>query len=272
MKRVVVWLMVLALAMPAAAMACTSHPSCECNAGCYVEFPTRWERTDTSHLRLEEQNFYCRSCHKLLGQGGAVPVDGGWEPHSIAGSTHTCVLCGYERPYNPPSQQTSSKPSQEQLQQKAQQQCGNCIGKWITVLYPGNVFSSPDAYSWKVKEAGVGDTFKVVDWVMNGDRMWFGVETDGRTAWVSASIAQINEVQGETGNASVYVGRQCSITVYSGNLRSGPGQEYYKLGTVLMGERYAILAADYASTGTIWYQIQCNGVTGWVSSGMCRLH
>ncbi len=60
----------------------------------------------------------------------------------------------------------------------------------------------------------------------------------------------------------------CTITVSSGNVRSGAGAEYRALAVVKWGETYEILDREPASNGVIWYQIYCDGWYGWISSGL----
>jgi len=66
--------------------------------------------------------------------------------------------------------------------------------------------------------------------------------------------------------------RYCTVKTGSGkNVRSGAGIEYSVVTFVSPGERFPILDSKKASDGKVWYLINGNGITGWISSGVVTL-
>lgn len=257
--------LVTAMLLPGVAGACISHP-CGCDADCYTVYPVHWEMNETSHILLEEQKTYCSNCNQLVGQGSTVPLTPGmgWEPHTFAGDT--CTQCGYTKPAK------KTPPSMQELQNEALNMGSDVIGKWVTIVRSGHIFREPDDDSQTMRNANENASYKVIDYQEKArDKAWFKIEFDSKEGWISAGIAQINKVDGETGSTEGLIGGVCKITYVSANARAGAGVEYHKIATVYQNETYEILDVAYASTGTIWYKIRRNNRECWVSSGISKV-
>ncbi len=71
---------------------------------------------------------------------------------------------------------------------------------------------------------------------------------------------------------SWFVGETAVIITNEGNARSGAGVEYKVLENVFYGERYRIYAVDKASNGKTWFKIRVDGQYCWISAGIAEIN
>ncbi len=87
-------------------------------------------------------------------------------------------------------------------------------------------------------------------------RLWYKVKAKGKTGWVSSRYL--------TGGETV-IG---TVKMRSGNsfIRTKPSIYAKKLGIMYKGDSAGYIDTDYDSRGVLWYKVQLDGITGWVSS------
>lgn len=93
------------------------------------------------------------------------------------------------------------------------------------------------------------------EWWMDSENMYYG--------WPSSEVSY-TPIPVNTWPT----GTTCRIRSTSGNVRSGPGTDYDKIGYVNQNQEFEILDVIYGGTGKDWYQINGYFGTGWVSSGI----
>lgn len=122
-----------------------------------------------------------------------------------------------------------------------------------------NVRSGPDTVYQKVGSLNKGTIVNVT----GVDAGWFQIEIPGGgTAWIAGWLTEPMEVEVPRKTPSQPVGmKQIVVNVPDLNVRSGPGLDFTKRGTVSGGTRLTILK----SSGD-WYQVVLeNGEKGWVA-------
>lgn len=258
LNKTVAFVLAVALMIPGVAGANQYLLSCGCYSFPVLDTTYYWKQTESMHVYMENRKERCPECWTVLYEIGEMPFDKDWEPHEFVGTR--CRVCGY----------TKVRPKQEELRAAALSAGSNVIGKWVTIMYAGSLHSDHSKSSYKLKDVNEEQQFKVLDWYNERGEVWFQVEVNNSTAWVSSSIAKINEVTGQQSIEGL-VGGKCQITAWEGQMKTQPGAEHRQVDTVFMYEKYEILDAAYASTGAIWYKIERYGKTGWIASGLTKL-
>ena len=121
--------------------------------------------------------------------------------------------------------------------------------------------------------------------------IWYEVKYNGVTGWVSSRYAKVTNSKdssssggsGSSGSGSSednstvvdtyeISGKYVKIVGGKVNIRSNAGTSYKSLGTMPNGAYGTCLGlAAKDSRGVVWYKVQYNGVTGWVSSRYSKI-
>ena len=161
----------------------------------------------------------------------------------------------------------------------------------LTAFAASNVYFTGDANV----RTGPGLGYSMIGMVNGGSTMpyqqqkafdsrgvcWYKILFNGSDGWVSSSYAQLTDVAGSAtfsaggGNATNGFFGFDSFGFYSGtvevngdtNVRSGPGLGYSILDTIFVGETAIYLGnTSTDDRGVMWYNVQFEEHTGWVSS------
>jgi uncharacterized protein YraI len=133
--------------------------------------------------------------------------------------------------------------------------------------------SGPGEGFEQVDLLGRNETATVVDVDTFGD--WYEIRTDdGREGWVAASVVDVvageivipptstprPELAGEPGTPQV------RVTINLAFVRSGPGEEYPVIGSVVRGSTFTVLG--HRRNGT-WFNVRlANGGRGWIGASV----
>ena len=145
----------------------------------------------------------------------------------------------------------------------------------VTVLGEMNIRSGPSTEYEVVGDAVAGEEFAITG--KNEDGNWWQIDFRGESGWiyapfvvaaeaeevpvVSAAMTGSPDAEGETAESSpptvipiVNVGGDM-------NVRSGPGEEYDRIGGAFAGEEFAITGRNADGD---WWQIDFEGQDGWI--------
>ena len=145
----------------------------------------------------------------------------------------------------------------------------------VTVLGEMNVRSGPGTGYDVVGEAIAGEEFPITGKNSEGD--WWRIEFQGQPGWIHAPFvvaADAEEVpvvgpgvteaadQDEGTSEAVPAPLDAVVTVGGDmNVRSGPGEEYDRIGGAIAGEAFPITGKNEDGD---WWQIDFGGETGWI--------
>ena len=256
LKRALVCLVLVTL-LPAAAIAgCSRHPYADEDERVEFEYVAIDE---DCHLTLYTYLYYCSSCGEYLGSFG--PIEDVYEPHRF-NSRGVCRDCGYT--------DKSHRLTPEQLEEQALSLGAAVVGRTLSILYEGNIYAQPGTYASVVGRAYKTETYTILDYtVTDYVHVWFRVSYAGGSAWISASLGEVNSTSRQTGDLSVYIGRTCVITARtSARVRSDANAGAPIVAYAKNGKRFTILDVKNADNGTPWYKIRVDGIEGWIASTM----
>ncbi len=124
----------------------------------------------------------------------------------------------------------------------------------------------------KLGSLAKGKTFTITGKVTDGSGMtWYRLTYNGKTGYVSASYVKTTSTasaSSKTTTVTPVTNMKGTINTASSPLtvRSGAGTTYSKLGTLAKGKTFDITGQTSDSKGVVWYQLNYNGKTGYVSS------
>ena len=145
----------------------------------------------------------------------------------------------------------------------------------VTVLGEMNIRSGPSTDFEVIGDAVAGEEFAITG--KNEDGNWWRIDFRGETGWIYAPFViaaeaeevpvvgvamaetpvpeeETTETSAQTGNPTVTVGGDM-------NVRSGPGEEYDRIGGAFAGEAFAITGKNADGD---WWQIDFDGQDGWI--------
>lgn len=95
--------------------------------------------------------------------------------------------------------------------------------------------------------------------------MWYHVQYEGKTGWVSSTYAQLENSQLDRYNWVEITGGKC-------NVRKGPGLAYKSVGTAYESEILSYLGSSVTDErGVAWHRVVFEDGDGWVSSTYSKL-
>lgn len=106
----------------------------------------------------------------------------------------------------------------------------------------------------------------------NGDASWYLIGIDSIQGWVSAQFVNLNpadatipslDFEGVTSTQEPVSGDVVTATPFTVNIRTAPTVESERLGRLPAGQSAEVIGRNADST---WWQINYNGITGWVSA------
>lgn len=158
----------------------------------------------------------------------------------------------------------------------AQQQPGNPTGATATInAFRLNVRAFPNATSGAViTRVNQNEVYAVTGRLADGS--WVQINVNNTSGWVSSRFVTVNN-NGNTvptlnpGNTPTANATQApatsAITVlaqpYTLNIRSGPGTNFSRIARLPAGQAASLVGRNSSNE---WYQINYNGVVGWVSA------
>ncbi|GEM_PF-719944 len=139
-------------------------------------------------------------------------------------------------------------------------------GKVVNVTSSLNVRNGPGTNYDKIGSLGPGATVTVIEKEGN----WYKIEYNGGVGYVSADYIEITggdpavvpETPSETPSSSSSF--DVIITASSLNVRTGPGTNYDKIGSLSQGASAKVLEEKDG-----WYRIEYEGKEGWISAEYC---
>lgn len=109
-----------------------------------------------------------------------------------------------------------------------------------------------------------GTTATVLDGPVDADDyVWYQLDVDGTVGWVAADFLDIAGAGADTSFAS---GTTVTVNDDRVNLRAGAGLDADILDKLSTGTTATVLDGPATADGYTWYQVDVNGVTGWVAS------
>ena len=135
---------------------------------------------------------------------------------------------------------------------------------------PLNVRTGPGTSYTRLGSMAKGKTFTVTGKTndING-KLWYRLTYNGKTGYVRALYVKTTEV---TSGFSVTEVKNTKVTVTcsSLNVRTGPGTNYTRLGSLSKGKTFTISGKARDKNGTWWYRFTYNSKTGYVHSGYVK--
>lgn len=264
MKKLLVFLLMLALTLSAASIAmagCSKHPDATNYYSPYTEYQD-W--SDEHHKIYWDDTYFCAEC------GEVVSYEGGeeFEAHDYYDSGY-CQWCGHFK---------GDVPTYEELQAEAQKRVTEdpegIAGKMAIVVHNGNLRAAASQDSADLGAVITDDEHEIISYHISADNtIWLEIKYLDSTAWISASLVKIsgdNTMDDEY--AAYYIKRTCKIKVSSGRARLAPGKKAPEIAYVRHGEKFTILDAQAAADGTLWFQIKVDGTECWISSGLAEVY
>lgn len=147
------------------------------------------------------------------------------------------------------------------------------VNPGVVVNSTVNVYSGPGTNYSIIGQANQGTRYTVTG--RNNDGSWYQIDFNGGAGWVFSDLVTsegpfvtvaFNIPTPPPTNTPVPVTVTPSVAVDSTiNVRSGPGTNYDIIGQANQGTRYTVTSRS--SDGS-WYQIDFNGIVGWVFSDL----
>lgn len=146
----------------------------------------------------------------------------------------------------------------------------NTKGTVNTSKDPLTVRSGAGSSYTKLGTLAKGKTFDITGKTTDGSGVvWYRLTYNGKTGYVSSLYVKTSTTS-TGGGSTVTPTTNMKGTVNTAKdpltVRSGAGSTYSKLGTLAKGKVFDITGQASDSKGTIWYQLNFNGKTGYVSS------
>lgn len=143
-------------------------------------------------------------------------------------------------------------------------------GATITVTaYRLNVRALPDSVNGQVLlKINRLETYPIIG--RNAESTWYQINVNGTVGWVAASFVNVNNggnipVVGaqQPGQSQGVTGNQVIATPFNVVIRSGPGTAFQRIGLL---PNTGIAPVIGRNGDNSWWQINLNGLVGWVSS------
>lgn len=178
----------------------------------------------------------------------------------------------YKLTYNSKTGYVSSK--HVNIIQNAVTSVSNLKGTVNTKSDPLIVRSGPGKSYSKVGSLAKGKTFTITGKTKDSaGTVWYRFTFNGKTAYISSTYVKTTSTASSSSSSS-----SSSITAVTNTtgtvatkadpliIRSGPGTNYSKLGTLAKGKTFTVKGQAKDSSGLVWYQLTFNGKTGYASS------
>ncbi|MDX2161492.1 MAG: PA14 domain-containing protein [bacterium] len=144
----------------------------------------------------------------------------------------------------------------------------------VVTAFRLNVRQAPDPLAARVTQISRNETYPVLG--RNGDGSWYFLQVGNQQGWASSRFLTILNgtnipVVNTTGSAqqqppsqpSANTGIQVIASPYTVNIRTGPSTTSSRIGRLPSGETAALIGRNAANQ---WYQINYNGIVGWVTA------
>lgn len=148
--------------------------------------------------------------------------------------------------------------------------------KWfVRATEDVNVRSNPNLNGVVLRVLYAGDKLEYLNESRRDERgvEWFKVSVNGVSGWVSSARTTL-EQSSVSSNLGTSTSSNQTIVISGGkcNIRSGPSLNYEILSSLNEGREVRYLGKSSTdSRGVIWYNIEFQGIQGWVSSKYARL-
>ena len=136
-----------------------------------------------------------------------------------------------------------------------------------------NVRSEPNGTAAVITRVNRNEVYPIV--ARTGDNLWWQISVGGTQGWVSARFVNAVNTSGVpvAGAAQPVPPASTNNTVTTnGNInvvvRSGPGTQYARVGLLTVDGVATAIGRNSSST---WWQVNFNGLVGWVSAGFTTL-
>lgn len=150
--------------------------------------------------------------------------------------------------------------------QSAVTSVSNLKGTVNTAKDPLIVRSGPGKSYSKLGSMAKGKTFDINGKTTDSSgTVWYRFTFSGKTAYVSSAYVKTTSTASAVTTVSNTTG---TVATKSDPLiiRSGPGTNYSRLGTLAKGKTFNVTGQTKDSSGLVWYQLSFNGKTGYASS------
>ena len=143
----------------------------------------------------------------------------------------------------------------------------------VTATGSVNLRSGPGLDYGKLGSVSKGTTLKYLGESHKDGRgvTWYKVSYNGNAAWISSRYSKKSGSGSSSGSSSSGNSSNTVTATGSVNLRSGPGLDYGKLGSVSEGTTLKYLGETSTDDrGVKWYKVSFNGNAAWISSRYSR--
>lgn len=179
-------------------------------------------------------------------------------------ATDSAGVTWYKLNYNSRTGYVSSK--YVNIKQSTVTSVANTTGTVNTAKDPLIVRSGPGKSYSKLGTIAKGKTFSITGKVQDSTGVWwYTFNFNGKTGYVSSAYVKTSSTASSVTTVSNTTGTVATQSTAL-TIRSGPGTNYSKLGTLAKGKTFAVTGKAQDSAGTWWYQLSFNGKTGYASS------
>jgi uncharacterized protein YgiM (DUF1202 family) len=127
-----------------------------------------------------------------------------------------------------------------------------------------NLRAEPSLDAEVLLKLNSGTTATVLDGPVDADGyVWYQLDVDGTTGWTADDFLDVADVGADT---SFAIGATVAVNDDRVNLRAGTGLDADILDKLSTGTTATVLDGPVETDGYTWYQLDVNGVTGWVAS------
>lgn len=141
----------------------------------------------------------------------------------------------------------------------------------VTGAFRLNVRNAPDPTTGAViTRINRNESYPIVG--RNLDTTWYQINVNGTVGWVSArfvtaqnagSVPVVTSNGSQGGGGTVTTGITVTASPYTVNIRQGPGTSFSRIARLPAGTAAAVVGRIASNQ---WYQINYNGITGWVTA------
>lgn len=100
--------------------------------------------------------------------------------------------------------------------------------------------------------------------------LWYKIQYGSSQGYIVSSYVSVSAGSIQPPSVTAPTGNTVTITGSPVNIRTGPGTNYAKLGSVTSGAMFTLLGTAQASNGVLWYKIQYGSSQAYVISTLSR--
>lgn len=175
----------------------------------------------------------------------------------------------YKLKYNSKNGYVSSK--YVNIKQPTVTSVSNTKGTVNTKKDPLTVRSGPGSSYSKIGSMSKGKTFDITGKSTDSSGVvWYRLTYSGKTGYVSSVYVKTSTT---SSSVTAVVNTKATVNTKKDPLivRSGPGKNYSKIGSLAKGKTVSVSGKVLDSSGTTWYTFSYNGKTGYISGDYLKI-